>query len=74
MKKNEEGLVLSRYIVFTEYEDDIIIFSTKSGKILKISNTVWECLYVGNIDNLPIEMKEYFKLILTIVQKLLLMD
>lgn len=60
MKKNEEGLVLSRYIVFTEYEDDIIIFSTKSGKILKISNTVWECLYVGNIDNLPIEMKEYF--------------
>lgn len=59
MKKDEDDLILSKYIVSTEYDDAIIIFSTKLGKILKISTAVWECLCTGNLDILPTEIKEY---------------
>lgn len=55
------NLKLSRYIATTEYDEGIIIFSTKSGKIIKVSNAVWEYLNHGNIHELPAEIKEYLE-------------
>ncbi len=56
-----QTLVLSKYIAATEYDDGIIIFSTKTGKIIKISEIVWEYLNNENIHKLPADIREYLE-------------